>query len=140
GAEYPAPVPVAFAATSSEQRVTREGRSMSSKSRAVHAKPVRTSTPPLMQPLEQRTLLATVGGVDPYNLGKGDWVYQVSATEKSTGTTSVQGLVDYLKAKGLKWIAVKAGDGNNGPNTSFYTQFNKDLIDRVHAAGMKIIA
>lgn len=113
---------------------------MLSRSRAARHNVIRTSAPPLMQALEQRALLATVGGVDPSNLGKGDWVYQVSATESATRTTSVQGLVDYLKAKGLKWIAVKAGDGNNGPNTSFYTQFNKDLIDRVHAAGMKIFA
>src|SRR5688572_25049793 len=91
-----------------------------------------------MQPLEPRTLLAMLPvGIDPANMGKGDWVWLVDSARANVGASSVQGLVDYLKNKGMKWIIVKAGDGNDGPFDS-YTQFNKDLIDRVHAAGMKI--
>src|SRR5439155_15691834 len=92
----------------------------------------------LVEQLERRTLLATVGGVDPYNMGKGDWIWQISSAETNTGATSVQGLVNYLKAKGLKWIVVKAGDGDSGPVTGAWTQFNSDLVTRVHNAGMKI--
>lgn len=86
-----------------------------------------------MENLEGRTLLATVGGLDSFNLGKGDFIVSVSAAQANTGTSSVQGFVDYLKVKGFKWIAVKAGDGNN-----FTSQFTSDLVTRVHTAGMKI--
>jgi len=91
-----------------------------------------------LQPLEPRTLLAMLPvGIDPANMGKGDWVWLVESSRQAVGANSVQGLVDYLKNQGMKWIIVKAGDGNDGPFDS-YTQFNRDLIDRVHNAGMKI--
>jgi hypothetical protein len=93
-----------------------------------------------MESLEGRTLLASVGGVDTFNMGKGDWIFQVSSAEAATGSGSVAKLVDYLKARGMKWVVVKAGDGNNGPSTPTYAQFNKSLIDTVHAAGLKIFA
>ncbi len=96
-----------------------------------------------VESLESRTLLANtpgsiIGGVDPYNMGKGDWIWQISAAEANTGTTTVQGLVDYMKARGFKWVIVKAGDGNSGPVTGTWGQFNTDLVNRFHAAGIKI--
>jgi hypothetical protein len=97
-----------------------------------------TRNPVFMEPLEQRQLLALVGGIDPYNMGKGDWIWQISAAMTNTGTTTVQGLVNFLKAKGLKWVVVKAGEGNTGPGTGLYAQFNKDLVDRFRTAGIKI--
>src|SRR5262245_13596980 len=93
-----------------------------------------------MESLEGRTLLATVGGVDTFNMGKGEWIFQVSQAQVATGSGSVAKLVDYLKTRGIKWVVVKAGDGNNGPSTSTYNQFNKSLVDTVHAAGLKIFA
>src|SRR5438105_15754748 len=90
-----------------------------------------------MEPLEGRTLLATVGGVDPFNMGKGDFIWKVTAAEQNTGTTNVPTLINYMKARGFKWLVVKAGDGNSGPGSALYAQFNKTLIDTVHAAGMK---
>ena len=88
----------------------------------------------MMEPLEGRVLLASVGGIDTNNMGKGDWIVSVSSAEASTGTSSVQGLVDYLKARGMKWVAVRAGDGN-----TILSQFTTDLVTRVHADGMKIL-
>src|SRR4029078_12320904 len=71
-----------------------------------------------MESLESRKLLAAVGslvgGVDPYNMGKGEWIWDMSKARAHTSTTSVQGLIDFLKARGVKWLIVKAGDGNNG--------------------------
>src|SRR6185437_8362363 len=87
----------------------------------------------MMESLEGRVLLASVGGIDTNNMGKGDWIVSVSSAQASTGTSSVQGLVDYLKARGMKWVAVRAGDGN-----TLLSQFTADLVTRVHADGMKI--
>src|SRR4051795_11547049 len=94
----------------------------------------------LIEPLERRTFLS-VGpyGVDPANMGKGEWIWQIPSAEKNTGTTTVQGLADYLKDKGVRWVIVKAGDANNGPifnygdmtappTTGSWTQFNRELI------------
>lgn len=72
-------------------------------------------------------------GVDPTNLGKGDWIWQISACQTALGVGSVQGIIDYQVARGMKWITVKCGDGG-----SIWTQFNADLITRAHNAGLKI--
>src|SRR5437867_3030301 len=80
--------------------------------------------PVIMESLEGRTLLATVGGVDPFNMGKGEWIWQLSAAESNTGSKTVAALVDFMKKKGFKWLAVKAGDGNDGPSGT-WKQFNK---------------
>src|SRR3954471_14851923 len=103
----------------------------------------RVSQSVMIEPLEARRMLAAqpghlVGGVDPYNMGKGDWIWQIPSAMTNTGTTTVPELMTYLKDKGMKWIIVKAGDANNGPVTGTWTQFNKALIDAAHAAGMKI--
>ncbi|MEA2734645.1 MAG: hypothetical protein QOE14_1096 [Humisphaera sp.] len=100
----------------------------------------------LIERLESRQLLAgtvnapghLVGGVDPYNMGKGDWIWQISSAMTGTGTSTVAGLATFLKDKGMKWIIVKGGDGNNGPGEGLYAQWNKSLIDTFHAAGIKI--
>lgn len=74
-------------------------------------------------------------GVDPANLGKGDWIWRLSDCQASLGLANgdVQGVINQAKAAGLQWITVKCGDNGN-----VWTQFNTDLIDRAHAAGLKI--
>lgn len=74
-------------------------------------------------------------GVDPANLGKGDWIWYLSSCESSLGLPAgdVQGVIDYEKSQGMQWITVKCGDGG-----SIWTQFNSDLITRAHNAGLKI--
>ncbi len=72
-------------------------------------------------------------GVDPANLGKGDWIWQMNTTMSHLGVTTVQQVVDYEQALGMQWITVKCGDAG-----SIYTQFSSDLITRAHAAGLKI--
>src|SRR5690242_4095246 len=91
-----------------------EGLFMSQKFPSAQS-PVRRRPPIQMESLEARTLLATVGGVDPFNMGKGEFIWQVGATETNTGTKTVAAMVDFMKKKGFKWLAVKAGDGNDGP-------------------------
>ena len=108
---------------------------------AVSSSRRRTSSA-FIEKLEARQLLASpgqlVGGVDPYNMGKGDWIWQISSAMTNTGTSTVAELATYLKNKGMKWIIVKGGDGNNGPGEGLYAQWNKELVDTFHAAGLKI--
>jgi hypothetical protein len=71
--------------------------------------------------------------IDPTNLGKGDWIWQMSSCQTALGVANVQGVIDYEKNKGMRWITVKCGDSGN-----IWSQFNTDLITRAHAAGLKI--
>lgn len=73
------------------------------------------------------------GGVDPANLGKGDWIWQLPSCQTALGVADVQGVIDYEKNKGMQWITVKCGDGG-----STWAQFNADLVTRAHTAGLKI--
>lgn len=73
------------------------------------------------------------GGVDPANLGKGDWIWQMPSCQTALGVPDVQGVIDYEKNKGMQWITVKCGDGG-----STWSQFNADLVTRAHTAGLKI--
>lgn len=77
-------------------------------------------------------------GVDPANLGKGDWIWQLPTCTNQLGgyvssVTNLQSLIDWEKARDMQWITVKCGDGG-----SIWTQFTADLVNRAHAAGLKI--
>src|SRR5512137_1657064 len=58
------------------------------------------------------------GGIDPTNLGKGEWIYQLHhAVAQCNGNvpsvTNVQSLMIYLKNQGVRYIIVKAATGAN---------------------------
>jgi hypothetical protein len=91
------------------------------------------ATPVVIDHRHQTDLLDR--GVDAANLGKGDWIWRVPESAVSLGlaSTDVQGVINQAKAAGLKWITVKCGDRGN-----VWTQFNTDLINRAHAAGLLI--
>jgi hypothetical protein len=93
------------------------------------------SLPIQFETLDRRILFygPGVGPLDPANLGKGDWIWQIGSAETNLGVSTVQGLIDKEKAAGMDWITVKCGDGN-----SIWSQFNQDLVDRAHHAGLKI--
>jgi hypothetical protein len=86
------------------------------------------------------------GGINPANLGKGDWIWYVSwATNKLGGAApsvvNLPTLMSYYKAQGLQYIIVKAGTGStnfNGGGSS--PQFNSNLVYHAHAAGLLIFA
>lgn len=87
-----------------------------------------------IETLEPRTLFAAgIGAIDPKNLGKGDWIWEMSSVETNLGVSTVQGVIDKEKAAGMDWITVKCGDGNN-----IWSQFTSDLVTRAHEAGLKI--
>ncbi len=84
------------------------------------------------------------GGVDPANLGKGDWIYFIqSATNQLGGNVpSVHDLptfMAYEKSQGIKYLIVKAGDGGNDFDGNYsFPQFNGTLVSQAHAAGLQI--
>ncbi len=71
--------------------------------------------------------------VDPWNLGKGDWIWEMPESETAIGVSTVQDLVTYEKNKGMQWITVKCGDGG-----SVWTQFSSALVTDCHNAGLKV--
>jgi hypothetical protein len=82
-------------------------------------------------------------GVDPANLGKGDWIYFLStATNKLGGhVTTVKDiptLMAYEKSQGMDFIIVKAGEGSTNFPTTGAAQFTSNLCAQAHAAGLLI--
>src|SRR4051794_14693177 len=83
-------------------------------------------------------------GVDAANLGKGDWIYFMSAATNHLGgnvssVNNIATLMSYEKSQGMSHIIVKAGDaGTEFPAGS--PQFTTSLVNAAHAAGLKIFA
>ena len=86
------------------------------------------------------------GGINPANLGKGDWIYYVSqATNKLGGAipavVNIPTLMSFYKSQGLQYVIVKAGTGSTNFNGSEPSaQFNSNLVYHAHAAGLLIFA
>src|SRR3954470_16365074 len=83
-------------------------------------------------------------GVDAANLGKGDWIYFMSAATNHLGgnvssVNSIATLMSYEKSQGMAYIIVKAGDAGTAFPTSG-PQFTTSLVNAAHAAGLKIFA
>src|SRR5437899_1601591 len=76
-------------------------------------------------------------GIDPTNLGKGDWIWEMSACQTALGVSTPQAVINYEAARGMRWITVKGADGGD---TASWAQFNTTLISQAHAAGLKIFA
>src|SRR5437899_1269375 len=60
-------------------------------------------------------------GIDPANLGKGDWIWEMSACQTALGLGSPQAVLNYEAAKGMQWLTVKGADGGD---TASWSQFN----------------
>jgi len=84
------------------------------------------------------------GGIDPWNLGKGDWIYSLSdATNKLggniPGVTNENSLMLFYKSQAIRYIIVKAGTSdalfNGGSNRP---QFTSNLCHSAHANGIFI--
>lgn len=84
------------------------------------------------------------GGVDPSNLGKGDWIYFMSdATNKLGGNvasvTNENSLMLYYKSQGIRYIIVKAATSSNLFNGTYSSpQFTSSLVNIAHANGILI--
>ena len=81
-------------------------------------------------------------GVDPENLGTGDWIYVLSAATRGLGgnvssVTDVPSLMKFYREQGISFVAVKAGTGaTDFPKEN--PQFTKELVEAAHAEGIKI--
>ncbi len=86
------------------------------------------------------------GGINPANLGKGDWIYFLnSATNKLGGSVpsvvNLPTLMSYYKSVGMQYVIVKAGTGStNFLGGTGSPQFNSNLVHHAHAAGLLIFA
>src|ERR1051325_9670118 len=83
------------------------------------------------------------GGVDPSNLGKGDWLYQLPhAVAQCNGNVPVvsntASLMIWLKNRGMSYVIVKAGTSSTLYPSDASPQFTSGLVDAAHAAGLKI--
>ena len=84
------------------------------------------------------------GGVDPANLGKGDWIYCVTdATNRLGGhvgtVTNELSLMRFYRSQGIRYVIVKAATSDQ----LFYgcvkrPQFTKALVDAAHESGLWI--
>ncbi len=81
------------------------------------------------------------GGINPSNLGKGEWIYQMNQAVGGyvPSVTNVTSLMIYLKNQGVRYIIVKAGTGAELFGVpGFNPQFTSSLVDQAHAAGLWI--
>jgi len=74
-------------------------------------------------------------GINPANLGKGDWIYQMTNCELALGVSTPQAVLQYEANKGVQWVAVNGADG---ADTIDFPQYNTNLIAQAHALGMKL--
>ena len=84
------------------------------------------------------------GGVDPANLGKGEWIFSLKdATNKLSGhissVTNENSLMLYFKNQGIRWVIVKAGTAEHLYYGCYPTpQFSSGLVNAAHDNGLFI--
>ncbi len=83
------------------------------------------------------------GGIDPANLGKGDWIYFLSALTNGLGgnvpsVTNIASFMAYEKSQGIRYIIVKAASGSEFFPSNGNRQFTASLVNEAHAAGLLI--
>ena len=67
---------------------------------------------------------------DPF-AGRGMWIWYLS---RSSGG-SIAAIIDTARQYGIRTLMIKSADG-----TSFWSQFNSQLVSRLHAAGLRVCA
>src|SRR5215467_13405560 len=84
------------------------------------------------------------GGIDPKNLGKGDWIFSITdATNKLGGhvssVTNENSLMLFYKSQGIRYMIVKAGTGATLFNGCYgFPQLTPNLCNVAHANGILI--
>src|SRR5437870_8666767 len=79
------------------------------------------------------------GGIDPSNLGKGDWIFSiVDATNHLSGhvssVTNETSLMLYYKSQGIRYIIVKAATSDQLFHGCYsFPQFTSNLVNIAHA-------
>src|SRR4051794_13486140 len=86
------------------------------------------------------------GGIDPSNLGKGDWVYSITdATNKVGGhvstVTNENSLMLFYKSQGIRYMIIKSATSDQLFNGCYlFPQFTTNLVNSAHANGILIFA
>src|SRR6188472_223858 len=85
------------------------------------------------------------GGIDPKNMGKGDWIWSVSISiaklnNQVPGVTDIPSLMSYEKNQGMSYVIVKAGTGSTNYPSAGSPQFTANLVTQAHKVGLKIFA
>src|SRR5690349_16373537 len=84
------------------------------------------------------------GGIDPWNLGKGDWVYSMTDATNNVGghvssVTNENSLMLFYKSQGIRYFIVKAGTGATLFNGCYsFPQFTSNLCNIAHANGILV--
>jgi hypothetical protein len=84
------------------------------------------------------------GGIDPWNLGKGDWIYYMSMATNRLGrnvstVTNENSLMLFYKSVGIRYIIVKAATSDSlFYGTYSFPQFTRGLVDIAHTNGILI--
>jgi hypothetical protein len=81
------------------------------------------------------------GGIDPSDLGKGDWIYILpNAINKLGGSvptvTDLPSLMAFFKNQGMKYVIIKAGEGDILYPSAGAPQFTAGVVNAAHAAGL----
>ena len=82
------------------------------------------------------------GGIDPSNLGKGDWIYSIQdATNKLgghiTSVTNENSLMLFYKSQGIRYVIVKTGTGASLYNACYgFPQLTTSFINTAHTNGI----
>ncbi|MDB6024437.1 MAG: Fibronectin type domain protein, partial [Verrucomicrobiales bacterium] len=92
---------------------------------------------------QRATAVIRDGGIDPSNLGKGEWIYSMNdATNKLGGhiasVTSEATLFQYYKSIGVRYVLIKMGTGST-PYSGCYAsphQVTANLCNIAHANGV----
>ncbi len=85
------------------------------------------------------------GGIDPANLGKGDWIYFMSMATNQLGgnissVTNETSLMLFYKSIGIRYIIIKAATSDQLFNGSYHTpQFTRQLVNLAHTHGLLIM-
>jgi hypothetical protein len=86
------------------------------------------------------------GGIDPWNLGKGDWVYSITdATNRVGGhvssVTNENSLMLFYKSQGVRYFIIKSATSDKLFNGCYnFPQFTTNLVNIAHANGILIFA
>jgi uncharacterized delta-60 repeat protein/uncharacterized repeat protein (TIGR02543 family) len=85
------------------------------------------------------------GGIDPTNLGKGEWLYYMSNATNQLGgyvasVTNENSLMLYLKSQGTRYVIVKAATSDQLFYGSYtHPQFTSNLVNAAHAQGLWVL-
>src|ERR1051325_5018725 len=83
------------------------------------------------------------GGIDPSNLGKGDWIYILSNAQNQLGgnapaVSNLTSLMIYEKNQGLQYLIIKSAEEGTLYPSAGSPQFTGAVVDAGHGAGLQI--